>query len=181
MCLRQAGLAFARERPRNLSCRNDTRKLRRAAKRIDGESASAQRPMQRQTSTAACASGRGKRSLFRNHRAVAFNHRPKRLRRRDRLHRGSCRLRPPPRRQRRRRDWSACGEPRGGFYMWCELPHHIDNKYLSRIGAEHSILLAPSSAFNPDAIPNRPAMRMNIAYVSDARFHRFMTDRRDPS
>lgn len=65
--------------------------------------------------------------------------------------------------------------------MWCELPHHVDDKYLSRIGAEHSILLAPSSAFNPDAIPNRPAMRMNIAYVSDARFHRFMTDRRDPS
>lgn len=60
MCLRQTGLAFARERHRNLSCRNDTRKLCRAAKRIDGESTSAQRPMRRQISTAACASSLGK-------------------------------------------------------------------------------------------------------------------------
>ncbi len=75
----------------------------------------------------------------------------------------------------------AFGEPRGGFYMWCELPHHIDDKYLSRVAAEHSILLAPGSAFNPDTIPNRPAMRVNIAHVSDPRFHRFMANHRDPS
>jgi len=70
------------------------------------------------------------------------------------------------------------GEPRGGFYMWCELPHHIDDKYLSRIAAERSILLAPGSAFNPDATPNRPAMRINIAHVGDPRFHQFMMEHR---
>ena len=73
------------------------------------------------------------------------------------------------------------GEPRGGFYMWCELPHHIDDKYLSRVAAERSILLAPGSAFNPDATPNRPAMRVNIAHVGDPRFHQFMMEHRASS
>jgi DNA-binding transcriptional MocR family regulator len=68
------------------------------------------------------------------------------------------------------------GHPGGGFYMWCELPPHIDDKHLSKIGAAQSILLAPGSAFNPDATPRLPAMRVNIAYAGDARFARFMRE-----
>ncbi len=72
------------------------------------------------------------------------------------------------------------GQPRGGFYMWCELPAHIDDKQLSRVAAESSILLAPGSAFNPDATPTHPAMRVNIAHVGDPRFASFMAEHRDP-
>ena len=68
------------------------------------------------------------------------------------------------------------GQPRGGFYMWCELPGHIDDTQLSRVAAERSILLAPGSAFNPDATPARPAMRVNIAHVGDPRFASFMAE-----
>jgi len=72
------------------------------------------------------------------------------------------------------------GQPRGGFYMWCELPGHIDDTQLSRIAAERSILLAPGSAFNPDAMPAPPAMRVNIAHVGDPRFAGFMAEHRAP-
>jgi len=72
------------------------------------------------------------------------------------------------------------GQPRGGFYMWCELPAHIDDTQLSRVAAERSILLAPGSAFNPDATPATPAMRVNIAHVGDPRFESFMAEHRNP-
>ena len=72
------------------------------------------------------------------------------------------------------------GQPRGGFYMWCELPAHIGDTQLSRIAAERSILLAPGSAFNPDATPTPPAMRVNIAHVGDPRFASFMAEHRAP-
>lgn len=78
------------------------------------------------------------------------------------------------------------GEPRGGFYMWCELPHHIDDKYLSRVAAERSILLAPGSAFNSDTTPNRPrnahqhrtCRRPAIPSIHDGASHVAMTARR---
>lgn len=66
------------------------------------------------------------------------------------------------------------GQPAGGFYMWCMLPAGIDDKELSRTAAEHGILLAPGTAFNPEAIAAPPAMRINIAYANDDRFARFM-------
>lgn len=72
------------------------------------------------------------------------------------------------------------GQPRGGFYMWCELPPHIDDTQLSRVAAERGILLAPGSAFNPDATPATPAMRVNIAHVGDPRFESFMAEHRNP-
>ncbi len=68
------------------------------------------------------------------------------------------------------------GHPGGGFYMWCELPPHIDDKHLSKIAAAQSILLAPGSAFNPETKAAPPAMRVNIAYAGDARFARFMRE-----
>lgn len=68
------------------------------------------------------------------------------------------------------------GQPRGGFYMWCQLPRHIDDKQLSKRAADLSILLAPGSAFNPGESTSSPAMRVNIAYVGDARFASFMKD-----
>ncbi|WP_441517560.1 aminotransferase-like domain-containing protein [Bradyrhizobium sp. 2TAF24] len=69
---------------------------------------------------------------------------------------------------------SCLGEPSGGFYMWCELPAHIDDEELSRRAAERGILLAPGSAFHPGGNETRPAMRLNIAYLQDPRFEEFM-------
>jgi DNA-binding transcriptional MocR family regulator len=66
------------------------------------------------------------------------------------------------------------GSPRGGFYMWCNLPEHTDDKELSRTAADEGILLAPGSAFNPTAQPAPPSMRVNIAYVGDVRFAKFL-------
>jgi len=68
------------------------------------------------------------------------------------------------------------GQPGGGFYMWCELPKQIDDKQLSKAAATQSILLAPGSAFNPEANPGTPAMRVNIAYAGDPKFTRFMLE-----
>jgi DNA-binding transcriptional MocR family regulator len=68
------------------------------------------------------------------------------------------------------------GQPRGGFYMWCGLPDHLNDTQLSRIAAEHSILLAPGSAFNPDASPSPPSMRVNIAHVGGERFGEFIAE-----
>ncbi|CAN5247371.1 PLP-dependent aminotransferase family protein [soil metagenome] len=73
------------------------------------------------------------------------------------------------------------GQPRGGFYMWCKLPEHIDDTQLSRVAAERGILLAPGSAFNPDATPAPPTMRVNIAHVGDPRFEAFMDEHRAKS
>lgn len=70
------------------------------------------------------------------------------------------------------------GQPRGGFYMWCRLPEHIDDTQLSRIAAECGILLAPGSAFNPDSAPAAPSMRINIAHTDDPRFAAFMNEHR---
>jgi DNA-binding transcriptional MocR family regulator len=66
------------------------------------------------------------------------------------------------------------GQPRGGFYMWCSLPNHIDDKDLSRRAAEQSILLAPGSTFIPDS-RLWPGMRVNIAHVGDPRFADFIS------
>lgn len=67
------------------------------------------------------------------------------------------------------------GEPRGGFYMWCQLADGIDDRHLARVAAAQSVLLAPGSAFHPDGVAARPAMRINIAYTSDPRFEDFIT------
>lgn len=68
------------------------------------------------------------------------------------------------------------GQPRGGFYMWCGLPDHLNDTQLSRVAAEHSILLAPGSAFNPDASPSPSSMRVNIAHTGDERFGAFIAE-----
>jgi DNA-binding transcriptional MocR family regulator len=68
------------------------------------------------------------------------------------------------------------GQPRGGFYMWCGLPGHVNDTQLSRIAAERSILLAPGSAFNPDGSSAPPSMRVNIAHVGDERFKAFIAE-----
>lgn len=57
-----------------------------------------------------------------------------------------------------------------GFYVWAELPRHVDEMALVQAAAERSIFLAPGSIFRPNRTPaERGAIRVNVAYGADAR------------
>ncbi|WP_407520812.1 PLP-dependent aminotransferase family protein [Methylobacterium oryzisoli] len=68
------------------------------------------------------------------------------------------------------------GEPRGGYYVWCGLPEACDLDALSRRAAARSILIAPGRLFLPEEAAGPPMMRVNIAYLGDPRFVRFMRE-----
>ncbi len=61
-----------------------------------------------------------------------------------------------------------------GYYLWVELPPHMTDIELARRAATHSIFLAPGAVFYPDRQGSSRLMRVNVAYVADARFQRFM-------
>ena len=61
------------------------------------------------------------------------------------------------------------GEPAGGFYMWCGLPEAGDLDSLSRRAAAESVLIAPGTIFTPDGSPYAAMMRINVAYLGEAR------------
>jgi DNA-binding transcriptional MocR family regulator len=65
------------------------------------------------------------------------------------------------------------GMPSGGYYIWGELPDHVDDIDVARQAAEESIFIAPGSMFAPDRKLDLPAMRVNIAYATDPRFSTF--------
>jgi DNA-binding transcriptional MocR family regulator len=62
-----------------------------------------------------------------------------------------------------------------GFYLWVELPEHVDELQFCRAGAAESIFLAPGQVFHPKRVEGRrAAMRVNVAYGADPRFFAFM-------
>ncbi len=62
-----------------------------------------------------------------------------------------------------------------GFYLWAELPGHVNELDLCRAAAAKSIFLAPGQVFHPDRVPGRrAAMRINVAYGADPRFLGFL-------
>ena len=62
----------------------------------------------------------------------------------------------------------------GGYYLWVGLPAGMTEAALVRSAAEHSIFLAPGSVFYPDRQGAQQALRVNVAYVNDARFLHFL-------
>ncbi len=63
------------------------------------------------------------------------------------------------------------------FYLWVELPDHINELDLCRAAKARSIFLAPGQVFRPDRLPRRRAsMRVNVAYGSEPRFLDFLRD-----
>ena len=68
------------------------------------------------------------------------------------------------------------GEPRGGYYLWCGLPDSCDLDALSRRAAARSILIAPGGLFLPEGAAGPPMMRVNVAYLGDPRFARFLRE-----
>ncbi|MDQ0316899.1 aminotransferase-like domain-containing protein [Amorphus orientalis] len=62
-----------------------------------------------------------------------------------------------------------------GFYLWADLPDHVDELDLCRRAAAESIFLAPGSVFRPDREGDRPAaLRFNVAYGSDPKLLTFL-------
>lgn len=67
------------------------------------------------------------------------------------------------------------GRAETGFYLWAELPPHIDELELCRAAAARSIFLAPGDVFHPTrSADRRPALRINVAYGADPRFDDFL-------
>lgn len=63
------------------------------------------------------------------------------------------------------------------FYLWVELPEHINELDLCRAAKARNIFLAPGQVFRPDRLPRRrAAMRVNVAYGSEPRFLDFLRD-----
>lgn len=61
-----------------------------------------------------------------------------------------------------------------GYYLWVPLPEGIDDIELTRKAAREGIFLAPGSIFEVDGTrTERRHIRLNVAYVSDPRFHDF--------
>lgn len=65
----------------------------------------------------------------------------------------------------------------GGYYLWAELPHTVDERDLARAAAEQGIFLAPGSVFLPEKNLAAHALRINVAYATDPRFVAFMRRR----
>jgi DNA-binding transcriptional MocR family regulator len=62
-----------------------------------------------------------------------------------------------------------------GYYLWMALPDGINDIELARRAAQSGIFLAPGSIFYPEPdMASQRHLRLNIAYVADARFHSFI-------
>ncbi|WP_414637118.1 PLP-dependent aminotransferase family protein [Azospirillum sp.] len=64
----------------------------------------------------------------------------------------------------------------GSYYLWGELPDHLNDVDLAYQAAERGIFLAPGTLFLPTRMPTAPALRINIAYATDPRFIDFLKD-----
>ena len=64
--------------------------------------------------------------------------------------------------------------PAGGYYLWTELPTGTDDLALAARASKLGIFIAPGSVFFPEREKTRPGMRINIAYVDDPAFIRFI-------
>ncbi|KFC66851.1 Aspartate aminotransferase [Bosea sp. LC85] len=64
--------------------------------------------------------------------------------------------------------------PTGGYYLWADFAHDVDDLALAKQASEQGIFIAPGSVFFPDRQQTRPGMRVNIAYADDPRLIRFL-------
>jgi 2-aminoadipate transaminase len=53
--------------------------------------------------------------------------------------------------------------PEGGFYLWLELPEHVDSTELSYYAKENGVLFMPSEAYYPTSGPQNH-LRLSLAY-----------------
>lgn len=58
--------------------------------------------------------------------------------------------------------------PRGGFYLWCQLPEGIDSAELARYALDRDVVLAPGNVFSISQGAGG-FMRFNVAQSRDQR------------
>lgn len=59
-------------------------------------------------------------------------------------------------------------EPRGGFYLWCQLPADFDATDLARLALRDNIVLAPGNVFSVSQSMN-DFMRFNVSQMQSSR------------
>lgn len=60
--------------------------------------------------------------------------------------------------------------PRGGMFLWCELPNQMDAGELSKICLQHAVVLAPGNAFSQSKQAHH-FLRFNVAQCNDKRVY----------
>ncbi|MGF7161514.1 DNA-binding transcriptional MocR family regulator [Rhodoligotrophos appendicifer] len=58
--------------------------------------------------------------------------------------------------------------PRGGFYLWCQLPDGHDSTVIAGRCMEHGVVLAPGNVFSTSQ-SHGPFLRFNVAQMDDGR------------
>ena len=56
--------------------------------------------------------------------------------------------------------------PRGGFYLWCELPDGKDAAKVARAGLQHNVVFAPGNVFSPTQSKNS-FLRFNVSQMTE--------------
>ena len=64
-------------------------------------------------------------------------------------------------------------EPKGGMFVWAEVPHIGDSARLASQAANEGIMLAPGHLFRPQ-LQASTWLRFNVAYSLDPRLERFL-------
>ncbi|MFH5927317.1 PLP-dependent aminotransferase family protein [Roseomonas xinghualingensis] len=60
--------------------------------------------------------------------------------------------------------------PRGGFYLWCQLPEAQDSTALARAAVAEEVVLAPGNVFSLSGIASG-FLRFNVAQAADPRMY----------
>jgi DNA-binding transcriptional MocR family regulator len=69
-------------------------------------------------------------------------------------------------------------EPKGGLFIWARPPGFEDVAEIASRAAEQDIMLAPGKVFRPQMQPS-PWMRFNVAFATQPRVERFLSDALD--
>ncbi|AHD01995.1 PLP-dependent aminotransferase family protein [Leisingera methylohalidivorans] len=66
-------------------------------------------------------------------------------------------------------------QPRGGFYLWCELPGGADAAVLARAALQEGLVLAPGNVFSVSQ-SMAPFMRFNVSQMQDSACCRILAE-----
>lgn len=73
--------------------------------------------------------------------------------------------------------WVPFATPRGGMFLWARHPAFASSRALVEAAAKRGLRLSPGDVFLPEA-SDTPWLRLNVAYVDDARARAFLADPR---
>ena len=64
-------------------------------------------------------------------------------------------------------------EPKGGMFVWAQVPRMSDSVPLATQAAQAGVILAPGNIFRPQ-MQASPWLRFNVAYALDPRLERYL-------